>query len=98
MYFDIKLEGNDDLTRLLESINYLAASRREMELKEKRMKVEGDARVRSLSHDIRTPTYCIFSSEPIDIFTLQNKSARISRQNLPPVSGISHITVLGSKL
>lgn len=54
MDFDIKLKGNDDLTRLLESINYLATSRRELELKEKRMKEERDTRVCSQSNDICT--------------------------------------------
>lgn len=61
MDFDITLEGNDELTRLAESINYLAASQREIDLKEKRMKEERDAWVRSLSHDIRTPLTSMLS-------------------------------------
>lgn len=61
MDFDIALEGNDDLTRLAESINYLAASQREIDRREKQLKEERDAWVRSLSHDIRTPLTSMLS-------------------------------------
>lgn len=61
MDFDIPLEGNDDLTRLAESINYLAASQREIDRKEKQLKEERDSWVHSLSHDIRTPLTSMLS-------------------------------------
>ncbi len=61
MDFDIPLEGNDDLTLLAESINYLSASQREIDLKEKRMNEERDAWIRALSHDIRTPLTSMLS-------------------------------------
>ena len=58
---DIPLEGNDDLTRLAESINYLAAARRELWRQEKDFQEEREAWIRSLSHDIRTPLTSMLS-------------------------------------
>ena len=61
MDYDIPLEGNDDLTRLAESINYLAAARRELWRQEKVFQEEREAWIRSLSHDIRTPLTSMLS-------------------------------------
>lgn len=61
MDYDIPLEGNDDLTRLAESINYLAAVRRDLWRQEKAFQEERDAWIRSLSHDIRTPLTSMLS-------------------------------------
>ena len=58
---DIPLEGNDDLTRLAESINYLAAARRDLWRQEKDFQEEREAWIRSLSHDIRTPLTSVLS-------------------------------------
>lgn len=51
----IPLEGDDELTRLAETINFVAASRRELDQRERQMQEEKEAWVRSMSHDIRTP-------------------------------------------
>ena len=61
MDYDIPLEGNDELTRLAESINYLSAARRELWRQETAFKEERDAWVRSLSHDFRTPLTSMLS-------------------------------------
>ncbi|HJA92552.1 MAG TPA: HAMP domain-containing histidine kinase [Candidatus Eisenbergiella merdipullorum] len=57
----ILLEGNDELTELAEKINALAESERELDRKERQMKEERDAWIRSLSHDIRTPLTSMIS-------------------------------------
>lgn len=57
----IPLEGNDELTELASTINFLAASQREIASKELRLKEEKEALIRSLSHDIRTPLTTIMS-------------------------------------
>ena len=55
----IPLEGDDELTRLAETINFVAASRRELDQRERQMQEEKEAWVRSMSHDIRTPMNAI---------------------------------------
>ena len=57
----IPLEGEDELTRLAESINYLAAAQRELRRREQEMKEAREAFIRSLSHDIRTPLTSMLS-------------------------------------
>lgn len=59
--FEISVKGNDELTELAESINYLSLSQREMNQKEQRLREEREALIRSLSHDIRTPLTSILS-------------------------------------
>ena len=61
MDYDIPLEGNDELTRLAESINYLSAARRELWRQEQAFQEERSAWVRALSHDIRTPLTSMLS-------------------------------------
>lgn len=51
----IPLEGNDELTELAQAINFMAASKRELDRRERQMQEEREAWVRSVSHDIRTP-------------------------------------------
>lgn len=51
----IRPEGNDDLTLLAESINFLSAEQRDLNRREQQLKEEREAMIRSLSHDIRTP-------------------------------------------
>lgn len=58
---DIPLEGNDDLTLLAESINFLSASQRELARRENALKEEREAWIRSLMHDIRTPLTSLLS-------------------------------------
>ena len=55
MNYEVPVEGEDELTKLAESINYLARSQRELKEKEHALKEEKDAFIRALSHDIRTP-------------------------------------------
>ncbi len=57
----IPLEGDDELTRLAESINYLTATRKEISRREQEMKDAREAFIRSLSHDIRTPLTSVLS-------------------------------------
>ena len=61
MNYEIPLEGNDELTQLAESINYLSAAQRELARREAEMKDEREAWIRSLSHDIRTPLTSLLS-------------------------------------
>lgn len=55
MNYELLLDGEDELTELAASINFLAQSQREISRREKELKEEREAWIRSLSHDIRTP-------------------------------------------
>lgn len=72
--FYIKPEGNDELTELAESINYLSASQKELNQREKTLKEERDAWVKAMSHDIRTPLTSLISYSEL----LQSKDDRSS--------------------
>lgn len=61
MDFEIALEGNDELTQLAESINFLSRSQRELQEKEQAFHAEREELIHSLSHDIRTPLTSILS-------------------------------------
>lgn len=61
MNFVIALEGNDELTELAQSINYLSKSQRELKEQEDKLKEERENLIRSLSHDIRTPLTSILA-------------------------------------
>ena len=53
--YEVPVEGEDELTKLAESINYLAKSQRKLKEKELALKEEKETFIRALSHDIRTP-------------------------------------------
>ena len=74
----IPLEGDDELTRLAETINFVAASRRELDQRERQMQEEKEAWVRSMSHDIRTPLSIIlaYASEMEETPTLPEKTRK----------------------
>lgn len=57
----VPLEGNNEFTRLAESINYLAKVETELKEKEKKLQEEREILIRSLSHDIRTPLTSIMA-------------------------------------
>ncbi len=57
----LPLEGNNELTRLAESINYLSATEKAVREKEKALHEEKEQLIRSLSHDIRTPLTSILA-------------------------------------
>lgn len=57
----IPVEGRNELTELAESINFLARTERELQLKEALMREEKEGLIRALSHDIRTPLTSILS-------------------------------------
>lgn len=59
--FDIPLEGNDELTRLAGSINFLSAYYRELNHREQALREDRETWVRSLAHDIRTPLTSMLS-------------------------------------
>nr|WP_317359631.1 sensor histidine kinase [uncultured Tyzzerella sp.] len=61
MDFSINIEGNNELTQLAQSINFLAISQKEVLKQEKALKEEREEMIRSLSHDIRTPLTSILS-------------------------------------
>ncbi len=61
MNFYIEPEGNDELTELAESINFLSSSQRRLMRREQELKDEREEFIRSLSHDIRTPLTSILS-------------------------------------
>lgn len=61
MNYEIPLEGNNELTELAESINYLSKTERELREKEAQMREERENLIRALSHDIRTPLTAILS-------------------------------------
>ena len=51
----VELVGNNELTQLGEAINYLSESQSVIREKEKRLILEREELIRTLSHDIRTP-------------------------------------------
>lgn len=55
MDYFISPEGNDELTQLADSINFLSATQRDLARRENQLREEREAMIRSLSHDIRTP-------------------------------------------
>lgn len=61
MDFCVPVEGNNELTELAESINYLAMTERRIKQKEKALAEEKEQFIRSLSHDIRTPLTSILA-------------------------------------
>ena len=91
MDYEVPLEGEDELSMLAESINYLAKSQRELKEKEEALRLEKDAFIRELSHDIRTPlTSVLAMSEYVEqkndmtseemkeyIFLVKSKSAQM---------------------
>lgn len=61
MEYRIEEEGNDELTELAKSINYLSDSQRELKRQEEQLREDREALIRTLSHDIRTPLTSILS-------------------------------------
>lgn len=61
MDYELPLEGNNELTRLAETINYLSATQRAVQEKERALAQEKEQLIRTLSHDIRTPLTSILS-------------------------------------
>lgn len=51
----IPLEGNNELTELADTINYMSATQEQIRQKEQALAQEKEQLVRALSHDIRTP-------------------------------------------
>ena len=59
--YNLPIEGNNELTRLAEAVNYLSESERAVKEREKRLGEEREELIRTLSHDIRTPLTSILS-------------------------------------
>ena len=57
----IPLEGNNELTELADTINYMSAARQEIVAKETTLAQEKEQLIRTLSHDIRTPLTSILA-------------------------------------
>ena len=57
----VQIEGNDELTELARSINYMSAAQAEIVEKEKQLRERREIFVRNLSHDIRTPLTAMIS-------------------------------------
>ena len=55
MDHEIPVEWNNELTELAESINFLAKTEKELQIKENLLKEEREGCIRAMSHDIRTP-------------------------------------------
>ena len=55
MDHEIPVEWNNELTELAESINFLAKTEKELQIKENLLKEEREGFIRAMSHDIRTP-------------------------------------------
>jgi len=55
MDYEIPVEWNNELTELAESINFLARTEKELQIKENLLKEEREGFIRAMSHDIRTP-------------------------------------------
>jgi len=57
----IEIEGNNELTRLAETVNYLSETEQKIKEKERRLNEEKEELIRTLSHDIRTPLTSVIS-------------------------------------
>lgn len=55
MDYAVRIEGDDELAELAESINYLSETERKLLEREKQMAEDRSRLIRALSHDIRTP-------------------------------------------
>ncbi|MBO5271025.1 MAG: sensor histidine kinase [Clostridia bacterium] len=55
------LKGNNELTRLAETVNYLSVTEQTIKARERQLNDEKEALIRTLSHDIRTPLTAILS-------------------------------------
>lgn len=61
MDYKVLVEGNDELSELAQSINYLCETERKLLEREKQMSEGGNRLIRALSHDIRTPLTSMLS-------------------------------------
>lgn len=59
--FTMPVEGNDELTELAESINFLSETERRLRQRETELREEKEQLIRDLSHDIRTPLTAMLS-------------------------------------
>ncbi len=59
--YEVPLEGNNELTRLAESVNFLALAQQQVRERERALNEDREQLIRSLSHDIRTPLTTISS-------------------------------------
>ena len=57
----LPIEGNNELTRLAEEINYLSETEQLVKEKERKLYEEREELIRTLSHDIRTPLTSVIS-------------------------------------
>ncbi len=61
LYHRLPIEGNNELTRLAEAINYLSETEQIVKEKERHLQEEKEELIRTLSHDIRTPLTSVIS-------------------------------------
>jgi len=61
MDYTIPLEGNNELTQLGQTINYLCTTEKQLLEKERALNEDKEQFIRSLSHDIRTPLTSILA-------------------------------------
>lgn len=61
MDYVVRVDGNDELTELAESINYLSETERRLIEREKQILKDRNCLIRALSHDIRTPLTAMIS-------------------------------------
>jgi len=80
MDFVMPLEGNNELTQLAETINYLSATEKQIREKERALQEEKEQFIRTLSHDIRTPLTSIMSYSEL---MLSQKSHALNESALP---------------
>lgn len=69
----VPVEGNNELTRLAEAVNYLSATQKQVKAQERALAEEKEQLIRTLSHDIRTPLTAIMAYSE---FLLDDASAQ----------------------
>jgi len=91
-------EGNNELTQLAESINYLSAYRKRIRQKELKLNGEKELFIRSLSHDIRTPLTSIMAySEYISSGGDKTEAAGLILKNAQKIKILTDILLDGGE-
>lgn len=99
----VPIEGNNELTQLAKSINYLSQTQQEIKAKEKKLKEEKEQFIRTMSHDIRTPLTSVLAytelllAEPERSLEEQKEYLRLIQKKATQIKEMTDILLDGGK-